>query len=95
VIRPYVRFVSFASFCLCTVSFSDQTAVGLQAADFSAGFLRRQLIDSFNEQETPDPPWSAKMSEIGILGKLWETNEMVELAKARPDFGSFMQIRAD
>jgi hypothetical protein len=72
---------------------SDQSAVGLQAADFSAGFLRRQLIDSFNEQETPDPPWTAKMSEIGILGKLWERNEMVELAKARPDFGRFMQIR--
>jgi len=43
------------------------------------------LIDSFNEQETPDPLWTAKMSEIGrILGKLWERKEMVELAKARP-----------
>jgi hypothetical protein len=63
---------------------SDQSAVGLQAADFSAGFLRRQLIDPFNEQETPDPLWMAKMSEIGIFGKLWERKEMVELAKARP-----------
>jgi len=26
----------------------------------------------------------AKMSEIGIFGKLWERKEMVELAKARP-----------
>jgi hypothetical protein len=42
------------------------------------------LIDAFNKQETPDPFWTAKMSEIGILGKLWERKEMVELAKARP-----------
>jgi hypothetical protein len=41
-------------------------------------------------RERPDAPWIAKMSEIGILGKLWDEVRLLELAQATPDFGRYM-----
>jgi hypothetical protein len=69
---------------------SDKTTMALQAADFSAGHLRRDLVEFMDGRERPDAPWIAKMSEIGILGKLWDEVRLLELAQATPDFGHYM-----
>jgi hypothetical protein len=41
-------------------------------------------------KERPDAPWIAKMSEIGILGKLWDEAKLLELAQATPIVGRYM-----
>jgi uncharacterized protein DUF3800 len=69
---------------------SDRTTVALQAADFSAGHLRRDLVEFMDGRERPDAPWIAKMKEIRILGKLWDERLLWELAKASPSFASRM-----
>jgi hypothetical protein len=69
---------------------NDKTTMALQAADFSAGHLRRDLIEFMDGRERPDAPWIAKMSEIGILGKFWDEEKLHQLAQASPNFGSRM-----
>jgi hypothetical protein len=64
--------------------------MALQAADFSAGHLRRDLVEFMDGRERPDAPWIAKMKEIGILGKLWDEAKLLELAQVTPDFGRDM-----
>lgn len=71
---------------------SDQTTVPLQAADFSAGHVRRELIEFMNGRERPDAPWIAKMGAIMCLGKLWDERLMMELAKAAPSFDRHMRL---
>jgi hypothetical protein len=63
---------------------SEKTTMALQAADFSAGHLRRDLIEFIKGKERPDAPWIAKMSEIAILGKLWDKEKLFELSQAAP-----------
>jgi hypothetical protein len=63
---------------------SDKTTMALQAADFSAGHLRRDLIESMDGKERPDAPWIAKMNEIVLLGKLWNEEKLFELSQAAP-----------
>jgi hypothetical protein len=69
---------------------NDRTTMALQAADFSAGHLRRDLVEFMDGRERPDAPWIAKMKEIGILGKLWDEAKLLELAQVTPDFGRDM-----
>jgi hypothetical protein len=71
---------------------SDTTTMALQAADFSAGHIRRDLIEFMNGRERPDAPWIAKMGNILCLGKLWGEANLQELAQAAPNFGPRMSF---
>jgi hypothetical protein len=71
---------------------SDATVMALQAADFNAGHMRRDLIDFTNGRERPDAPWIAKMDKILCLGKLWDENLLRELAAATPKFAAYMRF---
>jgi hypothetical protein len=69
---------------------NDATTMALQAADFSAGHIRRDLVEFMKGRERPDAPWIAKMGKILCLGKLWDEHLLLELAQASPNFGSRM-----
>jgi hypothetical protein len=69
---------------------SDATTMALQAADFSAGHIRRDLMEFMAGRERPDAPWIAKMGNIKCLGKLWDEALLLQLAKATPNIGSRM-----
>lgn len=69
---------------------SDATTMALQAADFSAGHIRRDLVEFMYGREMSDAPWIAKMGKILCLGKLWDGAKLMELAQASPNFGSRM-----
>lgn len=71
---------------------SDMTTMALQAADFSAGHIRRDLIEFMGRRERPDAPWIAKMGNIKCLGKLWDEPKLQELAKASPNFARHMNF---
>lgn len=65
---------------------SDRSVMALQAADFAAGYLRRDLIEHFAGRERPLSPWIANMSETLILGKFWDEQKLLEYAMTDPDF---------
>ncbi|MFZ0734645.1 MAG: DUF3800 domain-containing protein [Candidatus Sulfotelmatobacter sp.] len=65
---------------------SDRTAMALQAADFSAGYLRRDLIEHLGGKERSVAPWIANMANISILGKFWDEEKLLEYAMTDPDF---------
>jgi hypothetical protein len=69
---------------------SDATTMALQAADFSAGHIRRDLVEFINGRERLDAPWIAKLGKILCLGKLWNEAKLLELAQVSPNFGSRM-----
>jgi hypothetical protein len=69
---------------------SDATTMALQAADFSAGHIRRDLVEFMKGRGRTDAPWIAKMGKILCLGKLWDEHLLLELAKVSPNFGSRM-----
>ena len=71
---------------------SDKTTLPLQAADYSAGFLRRRLVDSLNGVDEPDPPWVEKMREMYCIGKLWDLRQLRELSERTPRFAPAMRI---
>lgn len=60
--------------------------MALQAADFSAGYLRRDLIEHLAGRQRPTAPWIANMADISILGKYWDEEKLFEYAMTDPDF---------
>jgi hypothetical protein len=65
---------------------SDRSVVALQAADFSAGYLRRDLVEHLGGREHTEPPWIANMIRTDILGKFWDEDKLLEYAMTDPDF---------
>jgi hypothetical protein len=66
---------------------SDRSVMALQAADFSVGYLRRDLIEHMGGRAHPAPPWIANnMSNTSILGKFWDEQKLLEYAMTDPDF---------
>ena len=70
---------------------SDRSVMALQAADFSAGYLRRDLVEHLGGKEHTDPPWIANMSKTDILGKFWDEDKLLEYAMTDPEFREKMR----
>jgi len=60
--------------------------MALQAADFGAGYLRRDLIEHLGGREHIEPPWIAHMIKTDILGKFWDEDKLIEYAMMDPEF---------
>ena len=65
---------------------SDRSVMALQAADFSAGYLRRDLIEYMAGRQHTIAPWIANMPNTSILGKFWDEHKLLEYAMTDPDF---------
>jgi hypothetical protein len=65
---------------------SDRSVMALQAADFSAGYLRRDLVEHLGGREHTEPPWIANMIKTDILGKFWDEEKLIEYAMMDPEF---------
>ena len=70
---------------------SDRSVMALQAADFSAGYLRRDLVEHLGGKEHVVPPWIANMSKIEILGKFWDEDKLLEYAMTDPELRERMR----
>lgn len=65
---------------------SDRSVMALQAADLSAGYLRRDLVEHLGGREHKEPPWIANMIKTDILGKFWDEEKLIEYAMMDPKF---------
>ena len=72
---------------------SDRSVMALQAADFSAGYLRRDLVEHLGGREHVVPPWIANMEKTEILGKFWDEDKLLEYAMTDPEFRERIRMR--
>lgn len=73
---------------------SDRSVMALQAADFSAGYLRRDLVEYLGGREHAVPPWIANMRSTEILGKFWDEHKLLEYAMSDPEFRERIRMRS-